>query len=468
MSHRVAVYSASFDPPTLHHRNMALRLSEQFDAVIIVPVGARQRPGPLADSLPVSRATMADLNFRGISNVTVDLTDLEQGIYTPPHLLIQRYEPQGQVWLVVADEMVRDSHAGQSCIQKDWHNGGEFFATTALIVFHERGVPLAAEDHPPRSLVLEHDQHISSEVVRSMLNQGDANAAMLLHTPVYGYIDRHGLYRDVPSDGRTMYRPASPRFRLYVDEWKEASKNIGELLEPYSFGEHEMVVAVGGDGTMLRAIRKHWRERLPFYGINTGHLGFLLSGRDVTTFWKEEMLLYQLPLLQVEVEMADGSKHEAVAFNEAWVERERGQTAWLKVSVNGVERISKLVGDGVLLSTAAGSTSYARAMGASPVPLNTSVLLLLGSNVLQPASWRPAVLPLDAVVEFETLDSSKRPLRGYFDGEEFHGTVKRMKVRVSRTAAVELAFAKGYDPFAKLAEVQFPTVVEEVRGSKRP
>jgi NAD+ kinase len=459
MSIRLAVYHAPFDPPTLHHRRIAERLVELFDRVVVVPSGPRPKPAAVPDSQPVHRATMSDLHFRGLEDrgLTVDLSDLEDNCHSPPACLTDRYLAEGvEFWHVVSVDWIRDGAAKKSTIHVEWERGAQQWDSVGFIVLRERGEPIEPADLPPKHIVLEHDPYVPSQSVRMMLNQGEAAAAEHLQPSVAAYIRRHGLYRDVPVDGRATFKPDHAKFQLYVDEWKETSRNIGELLAPYTGDRPEMIVAVGGDGTMLRAIRKHWRDRLPFYGINTGGLGFLLSGRDVTTFWREEMLLYHLPLLLVEVEFASGGKQKAVAFNEAWVERATGQTAWVRVSVNGEARMKKLVGDGVLVSTAAGSTSYARAMGAPPVPLNTGVLLLVGSNVLRPAFWRPAVLPMSAEVIFETIDPSKRPLQGYVDGELFPEPVKRMTIRVSRTAAVELAFTRGHDPFAKLAQVQFP------------
>jgi NAD kinase len=109
----------------------------------------------------------------------------------------------------------------------------------------------------------------------------------------------------------------------------------------------------------------------------------------------------------------------------------------------------------VLVSTAAGSTSYARAMGAAALPFPTPVLTIAGSNVLSPFGWRPAVLPLTSEIELTTLDPQKRPLQGYIDGVSL-GRVSSVRVRVSRTAAVELAFQPEHDPVAKLARLQFP------------
>jgi len=156
----------------------------------------------------------------------------------------------------------------------------------------------------------------------------------------------------------------------------------------------------------------------------------------------------------------------ALAFNDCWVERATGQTAWIQVKVNDQERLAQLVADGALVSTAAGSTSYASAMGATPLPLNTPALLLVGSNVLKPTFWRPVVLPLASTVELTTLDPIKRPLHGYVDGVS-HGNVVNLRARVSNTAAVELVFAPQHDPAAKLAQIQFPVPAPPTNRSGR-
>ena len=85
-----------------------------------------------------------------------------------------------------------------------------------------------------------------------------------------------------------------------------------------------------------------------------------------------------------------------VAYGDAWLERDGGQAAWLRLDVDGQTRVPQIVGDGMLVATASGSSAYARAMGAVPVPLNTSVLTLAGSNVFRPRFWRPMTLLDDA------------------------------------------------------------------------
>ena len=207
---------------------------------------------------------------------------------------------------------------------------------------------------------------------------------------------------------------------------------------------------------MLRAIHNLWRLRVPFYGINVGHLGFLLNETSPLEHEGEELVLSNIPLLYAEAESMAGECRSALAFNDAWVERATGQTAWIQVKVNGEERLPQLVADGALVATSAGSTAYARAMGAPSLPLNTPALLLVGSNVLRPDFWRPVVLPLDSQVELTTLDPDKRPLQAYIDGVFQGSTVRRLSARVSNSAAVEMVFPPQHDPAAKLARIQFP------------
>eukprot|EP00455_Lapot_gusevi_P010343 TRINITY_DN14670_c0_g2_i1.p1 TRINITY_DN14670_c0_g2~~TRINITY_DN14670_c0_g2_i1.p1 ORF type:complete len:172 (-),score=20.57 TRINITY_DN14670_c0_g2_i1:309-800(-) len=158
-----------------------------------------------------------------------------------------------------------------------------------------------------------------------------------------------------------------------------------------------------------------------------------------------------------EAENATGEKHvlEELAFNDAWVERSSGQTALIRILVNGEERIRRVRGDGVLMSTAAGSTAYAQALGASPVPVGAPLIQLVGSNIVSPAQWRPVHLNQEDIVEFEVVDNFKRPCRGYVDAVDV-GTVTRMMVRTSRVAGVQVAFADSCDLQQKLYKMQFP------------
>eukprot|EP01106_Pelomyxa_sp_JSP_P002109 TRINITY_DN131_c0_g2_i2.p2 TRINITY_DN131_c0_g2~~TRINITY_DN131_c0_g2_i2.p2 ORF type:complete len:246 (+),score=100.82 TRINITY_DN131_c0_g2_i2:45-740(+) len=231
---------------------------------------------------------------------------------------------------------------------------------------------------------------------------------------------------------------------------------------------------------MLHAIRDLWGIRLPFFGINCGHVGYLLN--DIPTvlglradsdfndpsltlpldFLRKEMTLHNLPLLRVEVSRTDGTHKLDYAFNDVWVERSTGQAAWIKISVNGEEKIDRLIADGVLISTAAGSTAYAQAMGASPLPVGSPVLILVGSNVGYPPSWRPAYLPIDAKIQLECLDISKRPIRGFVDGAEVGGVVQTVNVHVSNTAGCRLLFLKDFDISKKLNRLQFPRATSDV------
>lgn len=254
----------------------------------------------------------------------------------------------------------------------------------------------------------------------------------------------------------TFHFPAR-RVRIYFDREKREAEQVAAALAEYESPDPVAIVVVGGDGTMLRAIRQHWNDGLPFYGLNTGHLGFLLNDAHRLDFWDRPLRRYRLALMVVETVAPDGTRKEQLAFNDCWVERESGQTAWIEVGVNGVVRMPLVVADGMLVATAAGSTSYARALGASPLPFNADLLTLAGSNVLKPEFWRPAVLPHESVIRLRNLDPVKRPWRAFIDGTA-QGPVTEMTARVSPTAAVELLFAPEYDPVAKLAVTQFPQV----------
>jgi NAD+ kinase len=451
----IAVYGASFNPPGIHHREVVERLAERFDRVIVVPCGPRPDKPQTNDIDPIHRAAMVDLNFHDLAKVRVDLFDLEAGAFTRTLELDRKFRPEGRVWHVVGDDLVRGGARQESMIHRCWQHGHDLWHEAGFAVYRRPGAELDPADLPPRSRTFDIEHPGSSPKARHRIYLREPVDDLILPR-VSRYIHRHKLYRGMDPGRRSLLQFDGLRCQVVSDEHNASARKVAESLAPFVHDEPELIVVVGGDGTMLRAIREHWRRRLPFFGINTGHLGFLLNGAEPPEFAREELNLYMMPMLLVEVVTLDGETSSSLAFNDAWVERATGQTAWLGLSVDGLPRISRIVADGLLVATAAGSTSYARAMGGSPMPLNTPALLMVGSNVLSPSAWKPAVLPLGTTVGITTLDARKRPLHGYIDGVS-QGKVESMTIRVSRIAAIELAFLQAHDPVKKLHEIQFPS-----------
>jgi len=457
---RIAILGGSFDPPGKHHRELAQALSARFDSVVVVPTGMREDRMGAPDTAAVYCAAMADMSFRGLPKVSVDLSDLENQSWTQPSVLETRFAKQGEVWFVVPAELIRGGR--ESRLARWWGHSAEMWEKSRFLIMRQPGEPLG-DDLPKHHQLLEVPPFLPASELRNRIFNHETFDDWIL-PDVAAYIERHGLYRGVIPSRHSLFQVKQPRFLLFFDPRNERSQKVADELKEFESAEPDSIVLIGGDGTMLRAIRQHWRERLPFYGINTGHLGFLLNDRTVKSdssgaFWKTDLRVYQLPLLWTEVETLDSERKTGYAFNEVWVERASGQTAWVHLKINGQERIAKLVCDGALLSTAAGSTSYARAMGAPPMPFTTPVLILAGSNVLTPMYWRPAVLPITSEVEMTTVDPAKRPLTGYMDGVPL-GQIWSMKSRISLTAAVEIAFQAEHDPASKLARLQFNSAGE--------
>src|SRR5262249_40495393 len=191
-------------------------------------------------------------------------------------------------------------------------------------------------------------------------------------------------------------------------------------------------------------------------GLNVGTVGFRMNESVPDELAGIELVVYRMPMLRVDTTSADGRASRGVAYSDAWVERDRGQAAWLRIDVDGRAQVPKVVGDGLLVATPAGSSAYARAMGATPVPLTAPVLTLAGSNVFRPRFWKPVALPESAVVRITSLDETgKRPVRAFLDGH-LAGLVRAIEVRVTSVAAADLAFSPQFDLSARLLRLLFP------------
>lgn len=453
---KVAIFTGSFDPPTTFHRRVVMSLRERsFDEVIVRPTGPRPGDAEVEHASPIHRAVMADLAFRDLPGVAVDLSDLDDGVFTPPVAFDDLHADRGEVWHVVSDEFVAGGHRGESAIHTKWEMGAEMWAASRFVVLHPRGCEPDPRDRPPASVLVTADDHVPTYDIRLRVFQGGA-ASPDVPEAVEAYVRRYGLFSGKPTPRETRVRLSDVRLKVVYDERNEKARGSAEQFRRYESDRPTHVLVLGGDGTMLQAIRDHWRLRLPFIGLNAGTLGFLMNESLPAELDGSELVLYRMPMLRVDTELSDGRRARALACADAWVERDSGQAAWLRVDVDGRTQVPRVVGDGLLVATPSGSSAYARAMGATPVPLTAPVLTLAGSNVFRPRFWRPVTLPESAVVSMTSLDGNgKRPIRGFLDGRPC-GVVRSMEIRASSIAAVELAFTPEFDLSARLLRSMFP------------
>lgn len=176
--------------------------------------------------------------------------------------------------------------------------------------------------------------------------------------------------------------------------------------------ESDVIVALGGDGFMLRTLHEAQNLSVPVYGMNRGTIGFLMNDYSETGLMErlaaaqEEIIN---PLSMVALDRA-GNRHDALAINEVSLLRAGPQAAKLRISVDGRVRLAELVCDGALVATPAGSTAYNYSAHGPILPIGADVLALTAIAAFRPRRWRGALLPKIAKVRFDVIDADKRPV----------------------------------------------------------
>lgn len=208
----------------------------------------------------------------------------------------------------------------------------------------------------------------------------------------------------------------------------------------------DLCVVFGGDGYMLTCIRE-LGPGLVYLGLNAGMLGFLLNDADdldrvADLLAHRDWSDHSFPRLALTAEGPDGQRYKTHAVNDLYVERSTGQTAHLRVSVDGSTVVERLICDGLIVATALGSTAYNYSVGGVPCHPRASVLQIAPISPHAPRP-SPVVLPLGARVEVEALSPERRPVRVVGDGQDL-GPVVRMAVDAS-APPVRLAFLGGHN-----------------------
>jgi len=174
----------------------------------------------------------------------------------------------------------------------------------------------------------------------------------------------------------------------------------------------DVIVALGGDGFMLRTLHATQGLPAPVYGMNRGTIGFLMNEYGESDLIErlqaaEEEVINPLSMRAMD---RSGETHEALAINEVSLLRAGPQAAKLKITVDGRLRLAELVCDGALLATPAGSTAYNYSAHGPILPIGSDVLALTAIAAFRPRRWRGALLPKTAHVRFDVVEADKRPV----------------------------------------------------------
>jgi NAD+ kinase len=248
----------------------------------------------------------------------------------------------------------------------------------------------------------------------------------------------------------TLIASTSPR--------SQSIKNA--LEESYFFGEiekSEVIVVVGGDGFMLRTLRRYASYKKPYYGINGGTVGFLMNtympSKDLPTLIHEAVRTI-LPPLKAYVHTDHHHIFEIEAINEIALMRASAQACKLHLSINGRSRLDQLVGDGVLLATPAGSTGYNRSAHGTIIPLGANLLALTPLNAYAPRRWHGALLNDDARIIIDVLQPECRPVYLTADDQKIDH-VKQVQIHLNRDHAYTLLFDHDHHLQERIVQEQF-------------
>jgi NAD+ kinase len=256
--------------------------------------------------------------------------------------------------------------------------------------------------------------------------------------------------------------PSSDRFEriaFVASPSPEAQRALKTLTRRYGNakpGQADVVVALGGDGLMLRTLHKLMKTGTPIYGMHRGTIGFLMNEYAENSL-RERLAAAQTTVIHPLVMRArdlKGKVHVHHAINEVSLFRQTYQVARFNVFVDGEERLPELMADGILVATPAGSTAYNLSAQGPIIPIDASLLALTPISPFRPRRWRGALLPDRARVTIKALDAERRPVAAVADHAEVR-SVREVEIGMDYTISMQMLFDPGHSLDERILREQF-------------
>ena len=251
----------------------------------------------------------------------------------------------------------------------------------------------------------------------------------------------------------------STRISFLANPTPEAQQARSALVARYGEvpTEHaDVIVALGGDGFMLRTLHAMLDLRVPVFGMKLGKVGFLMNQYrldDLPGRLARAHASTLAPLL-MRAQAGAGVIEEALAFNEVSLLRQTNQAAHLRIALNGRVKLEELICDGVLVATPAGSTAYNFSAHGPIVPLDANVLALTPISPFRPRRWRGALLPAETIVRIEVIEPVLRPVSATADFHEVR-RISVIDISSQPERAVKLLFDAEHQLAERILDEQF-------------
>ena len=215
-------------------------------------------------------------------------------------------------------------------------------------------------------------------------------------------------------------------------------------IKSSSLKKSSLIIVVGGDGFMLQTLKKNYRFKKPFYGINSGNYGFLMNKFNKNKTHKKIFQAKKIKIspLTMSVKTNNGNNKEGIAINEVSILRQSRQAATLQINQGKKKIIKELVSDGVLISTPAGSTAYNLSVYGPILSLNSKHLSIAPISAFRPRRWKARIVNDNTQITIKNLNPTKRPISAVADNFEVRNA-KQIKIKKNKRIQFDLMYDKN-------------------------
>jgi NAD+ kinase len=241
---------------------------------------------------------------------------------------------------------------------------------------------------------------------------------------------------------------------LVFDNTKNSLKIKSQILkkiEITSIKKSNVIMVLGGDGFMLQTLKKLHKFNKPFYGINSGNYGFLMNKFSNKNFIKNinNSNSVMIHPLEMTVNTKNNQLKKSIAINEISILRQSKQAASLRIYKGKTIIIKKLIADGVLVSTPAGSTAYNLSAHGPILNLDSKKLAITPISPFRPRRWKGTVISDKSKIKIQNIDIVKRPISAVADNIEVRN-VRTINIAIDKKIKFNLLYNKNNSLYKKI------------------